>query len=47
MPKILGQDFPGEADDIDDYKSDIVFVPADDLLVLGMLIQAMRTSRIS
>jgi hypothetical protein len=47
MPKILGKNFPCEADDIDDDKSNIIFVPADDLLVLGMLIEVMHTSRIS
>lgn len=37
MPEVFGQDFFSKRDDVDDCKPYIVFVPADNLLVLGVL----------
>ncbi len=47
MSEIFGQDFLGEGHHINDCKSHIVFVPADDFLVFGMLSGRSPTSRIS
>jgi len=46
MPEILGQYFLCECYNINDCESDIVFVPANDFLILGVLNLLRNTSKI-
>ena len=37
MSEILGEYFSCKVEGIDDYESDVIFIPADDLFVFGVL----------
>jgi hypothetical protein len=46
MAEVLGQYFSSKADNIDDNETNIIFVPANNLLVLRVLASGKGTSRI-